>query len=174
MGACCSRPEVAPADVQLLREEMDVMRARLDAISASANSFSVAQYNILAAYLGENRQPWFLYGIECPESRRETIMKKFYERDATGAFQNVGWPNYVEGILTAEEQAQVEAIHARNFDWSVRKPRVLQTIIDTNADIISLVELDYFDGVPCRTTRSPARARPCRPAPGRLPIRRVL
>ena len=26
-------------------------------------SFSVAQYNILAGYLGDNRQPWFLYGV---------------------------------------------------------------------------------------------------------------
>ena len=70
--------------------------------------FSLAQYNILASYLGRNTEPWFLYGADVDAERRGAILKKFYERDSDGKIKNAGWPAYVKGLLTAEEIARVE------------------------------------------------------------------
>ena len=44
-------------------------------------------------------------------------MDKFYQRDADGKWANVGWPKYVEGILSATEQAAIEAVSERVFEW---------------------------------------------------------
>ena len=84
------------------RQLQDVVAGQQSQIAALWASqsvvFTVAQYNILAAYLGDNRQPWFLYGLPngaLTEERRHGIMKKFYERGADGKYCNIGWPNYV-------------------------------------------------------------------------------
>ena len=71
--------------------------------SSQSVVFTVCQYNILASYLGDNKQPWFLYG--CPdmnEGLRERITAKFYERGPDGKFCNLGWPKYAIGLLTDE------------------------------------------------------------------------
>ena len=47
--------------------------------------FSLAQYNILAGYLGSNMEPWFMYGVNMPEERRNIIKAKHMQRDASGA-----------------------------------------------------------------------------------------
>ena len=79
--------------------------------SDAAYQIRVAQYNILAGYLGNNMEPWFLYGVDMPPERREAISKLHAERGPDGAYKNVGWPNYVRGVLSAEEQAAVERVH---------------------------------------------------------------
>jgi Ca2+-binding EF-hand superfamily protein/endonuclease/exonuclease/phosphatase family metal-dependent hydrolase len=109
-------------------------------------SFRAAQYNILANYLGSNTEPWFLYGglTGSDDDRADAIAKKHRERDADGNYKNVGWPNYVRDILTPEEIAQVERNHEKYFDWKVRAPKIVQTIQDLDADILSLVELDRY------------------------------
>ena len=66
--------------------------SRLGAMRPATLDFSVCQYNILAGYLGDNRQPWFLYGIPLSTDRRSRIMTKFYERDENGKYANPGWP----------------------------------------------------------------------------------
>ena len=78
--------------------------------SDAAYQIRVAQYNILAGYLGNNMEPWFLYGVDMPPERREAISKLHAERGPDGAYKNVGWPNYVRGVLSAEEQAAVERV----------------------------------------------------------------
>eukprot|EP00900_Chrysochromulina_parva_P007715 jgi/Chrpa1/16945/Chrysochromulina_OHIO_Genome00020550-RA len=79
------KARVSPADVhdlqqqvvrlqtQVLRqqEEIDVLRGKGGA--RAAHEFVVAQYNILAGYLGDNTQPWFLYGLDLSSERREAI-----------------------------------------------------------------------------------------------------
>jgi hypothetical protein len=73
-------------------------------------------------------------------------MAKFYERDGvTGQLANAGWPTYVRGILSAEEQAAVEAVDQQHFAWEQRRGRVLETIRGMDADLLSLVELDDYD-----------------------------
>jgi len=109
--------------------------------------FVVAQFNVLAGYLGDNRQPWFLHGLDVSAERRQQIMEKFYERDPINnkKFLNLGWPKYVEGIFSDQEQEQVEEIHDRYFAWEIRKPKLLATIDDLNADLLSLVECDHYE-----------------------------
>ena len=107
--------------------------------------FVAAQYNILASYLGDNRQPWFLYGIDLTEERRKAVLAKFYERGSDGKYCNVGWPSYVTGLLSANEIAAVEACDKRSFAWEARKERLLAEIDRIDADLISLVELDRYD-----------------------------
>jgi endonuclease/exonuclease/phosphatase family metal-dependent hydrolase len=109
-------------------------------------SFRAAQYNILACYLGSNTEPWFLYGglTGSDDNRAEEIAKKHRERDAEGNYKNVGWPNYVRGILSPEEISEVERNHKKHFDWKVRAPKIVQTIQDLDADVLSLVELDRY------------------------------
>lgn len=158
MGAGGSARRVAPGSdsqelallrvaVQRLQETVAGQSEQLETLSSAiqGHSFTVGQYNILAAYLGDNRQPWFLYGISCPQERRDAILKKFYERGADGKYVNTGWPKYVDGILSADEMKHVEEVHNRDFDWSVRRDRVLEVCLSMNADLFSLVELDHYD-----------------------------
>lgn len=112
---------------------------------ASPPDFVVVQYNILAGYLGDNRQPWFLYGIPISPERREQIMRKFYQRDSEGRYINLGWPKYVHGILTSEEQALVESLDLKHFNWETRRRRLLNEMFHLNADLLSLVELDHYE-----------------------------
>ena len=152
-GAAKSQTVTNANETAALREEV----ARLSVIvkcqgeelrelrQLSLQEFTVAQYNILAGYLGDNTQPWFLYGLELTEERRGAIMKKFYERDVNGKLVNIGWPNYVTGLLTDEEIAAVQELNAKHFAWDVRKPRLVEVIVGLGADLISLVECDHYE-----------------------------
>ena len=150
------RAELAALQAQLsswrgqltaLKEQIDVQCKQIAAVWKShAVVFTVCQYNILASYLGDNKQPWFLYG--CPdmnEGLRERITAKFYERGPDGKFCNLGWPKYAIGLLTDEQQRLVEEEHERHFAWEARRERLLQTVRETNSDLISLVELDRYE-----------------------------
>ena len=53
------------------------------------------RYNILAGYLGNNMQPWFLYGVHMPEERRQGIFQMHCEKLPNGEYANLGWPKYV-------------------------------------------------------------------------------
>eukprot|EP01062_Namystynia_karyoxenos_P046942 TRINITY_DN35303_c0_g1_i1.p1 TRINITY_DN35303_c0_g1~~TRINITY_DN35303_c0_g1_i1.p1 ORF type:complete len:662 (+),score=192.93 TRINITY_DN35303_c0_g1_i1:83-2068(+) len=132
-----------------LQQDVEWLRRALT-VSTPA-SFSVAQYNILAGYLGNNMEPWFLYGVDCPPERRELIFAKHREKDSAGVFVHKGWPNYVKGILTEEEIETVERTHRELFQWEDRRERILRTIEELDSDVISLVECDHFEertGVP--------------------------
>ena len=135
--------------IRILQETVKHQQAQISAIWASQSVvFTVVQYNILASYLGDNKQPWFMYGLPegaMPESRRAAIMSKFYERGPDGKYCNIGWPNYVEGLLTEEEKEQIVSVHEKFFAWEARGERLFETVIRTNADLISLVELDLYE-----------------------------
>lgn len=111
------------------------------------DSFIVAQYNVLAGTLGSNTHPWFLHGLaDLSDDRRASIAKQFYRRHPhTGKLLKIGWPHHVEGILSLEEQRIVEDIDRRYFAWDVRKERLVRTIRELNADLLSLVECDYYE-----------------------------
>lgn len=81
----------------------------------------------------------------CLSELREQILLKFYEKAEHGEYLNAGWPNYVKGLLTSEEIEAVENFHRRFFLWEVRFPRIIDMLTSSNADIISLVELDEYD-----------------------------
>ena len=65
------RAEVAELQAQLLgwrgqllalKERVDMQHTQIAAVwSSQTVVFTVCQYNILASYLGDNKQPWFLY-----------------------------------------------------------------------------------------------------------------
>mmetsp|Transcript_100695 Transcript_100695/g.285368 ORF Transcript_100695/g.285368 Transcript_100695/m.285368 type:complete len:641 (+) Transcript_100695:152-2074(+) len=104
---------------------------------------SVLQYNILASYLGQNTQPWFLYGTDISRELRDRILVRYNERDAQGKPIH-SWPDYVAGLLTP---IQIEAVERCdiNFRWNHRKVRLLEQIQEFDADVISLVELDQHE-----------------------------
>eukprot|EP00746_Dinoflagellata_sp_MGD_P086517 gnl/MRDRNA2_/MRDRNA2_34249_c0_seq1.p1 gnl/MRDRNA2_/MRDRNA2_34249_c0~~gnl/MRDRNA2_/MRDRNA2_34249_c0_seq1.p1 ORF type:complete len:804 (-),score=155.91 gnl/MRDRNA2_/MRDRNA2_34249_c0_seq1:85-2496(-) len=108
-------------------------------------TFVAAQYNILANYLGLNTQPWLLYGADIDKERREEICQKFYEKDASGKYVNVGWPKYARNILNNEEMKAVEEYQKKFFDWSVRRDKIIEQLWNLDADILSLVELDEYE-----------------------------
>jgi len=135
-------PVTLEEKVAQLTEQVADLTARL---SRHGLRFSVAQYNILAGYLGNNTEPWFLYGVDMPPERRKQIVKKHGEKGADGKYVNVGWPNYVRGILSDDEIAKVEAIDAAHFAWEPRKLKLMATIKELNSDVLSLVECDHYD-----------------------------
>jgi len=108
-------------------------------------TFTVLQYNILARYLGSNMQPWLLYGPDISEERRERVMAKFQEKDVEGNLVNKGWPDYAKGILSEDEIRQVEEVHNRFFDWSVRRDKLLKEVQSSNCDIIAMEEMDEYE-----------------------------
>lgn len=126
--------------------QLEQMRQTLGCVRRDARcTVSVLQYNILASYLGRNTQPWFLYGADISNDVRENIFNRYYERDANGAPKHQ-WPEYVEGILTPDEIANVE-LRDRDFRWEDRKEKLAMQIRSFDADVISLVEDDqhiYF------------------------------
>ena len=128
--------------VTSLQAKVQLLERRL---GAAQKDFIVAQYNILAGYLGDNRQPWFLYGIHMPMERRHEIFKKFYEKDKRGNLVNKGWPKYVKGILNEQEIEIAEQIHEKHFSWEKRKARILEKITQLDADLLSLVECDNYE-----------------------------
>lgn len=111
-------------EVEAMRAEIEKLRARVTELEASVREpretiieadttsdplFRIAQYNILAGYLGDNTQPWFLYGIHCPEERRAEIMTKFYQTDDNGKLMNKGWVSAIETQIigrAAESRSQ--------------------------------------------------------------------
>lgn len=111
-------------------------------LKAVPDTVTVLQYNILASYLGKNTQPWFLYGAEVPCDLRQKVMNKYNERDEKGKPKN-SWPTYAEGLLPPEAISAVEE-QDKNFQWDVRKHRLVDEILQHDADIISLVELDQY------------------------------
>ena len=98
--------------------------------------FKVAQYNVLAGYLGDNTKPWFLYGLgdagglpPLSDSRRKQIFDAYWARcPVSNELQNPGWPRYVRGILSEEEQRVIESMHSEFFEWNIRKTKIVQTI----------------------------------------------
>mmetsp|Transcript_18885 Transcript_18885/g.25982 ORF Transcript_18885/g.25982 Transcript_18885/m.25982 type:complete len:625 (-) Transcript_18885:124-1998(-) len=129
---------------------LETLEARVhDMERVQRPSFIAGQYNILASYLGNNTEPWFLYdGLTDSEEDKErarAIAKKHTERDENGNFLNIGWPNYVQGILTQEEIERVERVHSEVFAWDVRAPKIIENIRQLDADVLSLVELDQYD-----------------------------
>ena len=58
---------------------------------------------------------------------------------------NVGWPNYVRGLLSEEQQRTVERVNKEAFAWDVRVPRLLAVIDRCDADLLSLVECDHYE-----------------------------
>ena len=137
-----TKPASLEQQVCDLRSQVSELTARLSRLSLR---FSVAQYNILAGYLGNNTEPWFLYGVDMPHERRAQIIAKHGEKGTDGKYVNVGWPNYVRGILTDEEIAKVEAIDQTAFAWEPRKRRLMAQIAELNSDVLSLVECDHYD-----------------------------
>ena len=105
--------------IEAMQQELAMVKQFAEQTPPS-KEFIVAQYNILAGYLGDNRQPWFLYGIDVSEERRAQIITKFYQRDENGKYANAGWPKYVTGILSDEEMKIVEERHKSRY---VPQPR---------------------------------------------------
>lgn len=106
--------------------------------------FTVGQYNILAGYLGNNMEPWFLYGVNMPDERRRAIFRMHREKLPNGDHANFGWPKYVKGILSDEEIRRVEQIHQQHFAWEQRRWRLLEVIQGMKCDLLSLVECDHY------------------------------
>jgi Ca2+-binding EF-hand superfamily protein/endonuclease/exonuclease/phosphatase family metal-dependent hydrolase len=141
------------SELQRLRQHVSRQDIMLDEFHDSISqlvrdqplTFTVLQYNILARYLGNNTEPWLLYGPEINEERRKQIMAKFSEKDDKGTYVNAGWPNYVKGVLSDEEIHQVEDVHSRVFDWSVRRDRLVKEVQQSNCDIIAMEEMDEYE-----------------------------
>uniref|UniRef100_A0A7S0BA46 Endonuclease/exonuclease/phosphatase domain-containing protein n=1 Tax=Pyrodinium bahamense TaxID=73915 RepID=A0A7S0BA46_9DINO len=110
---------------------------------AGPHPFSVGQYNILAKYLGDNREPWFLYPLNLSETERYAIQKNFLTKDNGGNYIN-NFGNGFGGVLSPEQRRQVQAANAP-FAWENREQKLLQTAKGLDVDILSLVELDTYE-----------------------------
>jgi len=128
-----------------LQEAQEEVRSLKRSMSRHPLEFTVGQYNILAGYMGNNMEPWFLYGIDMPQERRQQVFKLHGERKPDGKPANPGWPNYVKGVLTPEEIQKVEEEHRKHFAWETRKDRLLEVIEEMDADVLSLVECDHYE-----------------------------
>eukprot|EP00931_Biecheleriopsis_adriatica_P038222 TRINITY_DN21916_c0_g1_i1.p1 TRINITY_DN21916_c0_g1~~TRINITY_DN21916_c0_g1_i1.p1 ORF type:complete len:647 (-),score=110.17 TRINITY_DN21916_c0_g1_i1:44-1984(-) len=137
---------VEALEKQLKRQALQLQEMQMALHSVSRDSrrtVSVLQYNVLAAYLGKNTQPWFLYGAEVSPAAREKIFSRFYAKGPDGK-PSYPWPRYVEGILPPAEIAEIERIDTEHFNWEKRSIKLIDQIRSLDADVISLVELDHF------------------------------
>ena len=110
-------------------ERLTLLEARIQDLERTRQPvFRAGHYNILAKYLGSNKEPWFLFdgltGSNDDKRRSRAISAKHRERcSIEGHYKNLGWPTYVEGILTKEEILKVEERDRKHFHWNVRAPR---------------------------------------------------
>jgi len=83
----------------------------------------------------------------CRWSTSETDCEKACRalKGPDGKYLNVGWPAYVKGILTEEEQCVVEEYGTKVFAWAVREPKFMNTLLSWDADLCPLVELVRYD-----------------------------
>lgn len=113
-------------------------------ILPAGKAIKVAQYNILASYLGSNTEPWFLLGANISIARRGQMMNNYYTKGADGLWSNV-FANGYGGILTDEEKILIEEYNDLNFKWENRGPRIISEVQSWGADVISFVEMDQYD-----------------------------
>jgi mRNA deadenylase 3'-5' endonuclease subunit Ccr4 len=113
----------------------------------TAATFTVFHWNVLASYLGKNTNPWFLHGIQLDATKRSLIFERYYSKNEDLTLKCPGWPSYVEGILTIDEQKQIESIDDELFAWPKRIEKIKTILTASNADVLSLVELDAFEEV---------------------------
>jgi len=122
-------------------QQLKLMAKALEGVQKDVRrTVSVMQYNILASYLGKNTQPWFLYGADIEPEAREKVFKLFNQRGTDGKPQNK-WPEYVKGILSPQQIEEVELQDAF-FRWESRREKLVNKIMELDADVLSLVELD--------------------------------
>jgi len=137
------------AQLKTMQKELSQMRSDLAGLQQQLRRvplhFSVGQYNILAGYLGNNTEPWFLYGVDMPAERRDAISKQHKLQDSEGKYVHDGWPSYVHGLLSEDEILKVEQVHAEHFSWERRKGRLVEVIQDLDVDLLSLVECDHYE-----------------------------
>jgi len=136
--------------IAALHARMDELQSRVESLEKRTPvRFRVAQYNILSSYLGNNREPWFLFGAltqsTADRERARQIAERHQMRDGTGRPLYPGWPKYVEGILSEIEMRAVEQRDAEVFSWTVREPKIVKTVLSLDADLVSLVELDRYE-----------------------------
>ena len=61
-SATAAPPDVGRS-VALLEERVSALQERVESLEKQTPArFRAAQYNILSSYLGNNREPWFLFG----------------------------------------------------------------------------------------------------------------
>jgi len=96
--------------------------------------FTVKQYNVLAARMSNNTQPWMLQGAGVSTAQRAAIWKKFNDHD----------PSWREE-LTEEQWQQVQAVNDKVFNWNIRKELLLKEMFSGNPDILTLQEIDKYD-----------------------------
>lgn len=141
-----SRIAELEATVKRQAEQLQALEKSLGIVARDGrNTVSVLQYNILASYLGQNTQPWFLYGAEVSSADRKRVLARYQERDEKGQ-PKYSWPKYAEGILPPEDIRAVEE-RDEDFKWPKRRQRLTAQIRELDADVVSLVELDehgYF------------------------------
>lgn len=127
------------------------------------NTFSVTQFNILAANIGFNFMPWFLHGVTSAQTRDELERKfnAYYNR--SGSIQDklsktsevcalkgkCEWTDVLEivGALGYVQQDGVDVFpkleaEEEFFKWENRKPKLVNMLRKMDSDIYSLVEFD--------------------------------
>lgn len=134
----CSEPQFWPGLALTITIALTSCPATL-----GAPTINVAHYNILASYLGNNREPWFLLPLNLTAEERAQLVAKYYEKDTLGAYRH-SFADGFGGLLHASQQKEVEAFD-KVFQWEARAPKLVDTIRRLDADILSLVEVDHFD-----------------------------
>jgi endonuclease/exonuclease/phosphatase family metal-dependent hydrolase/Ca2+-binding EF-hand superfamily protein len=134
----------------LLLKRQQAAHAQLCGMPAkqSASRLTVLHWNILASYLGKNTNPWFLHGLNLSAARRAAIVTQYYARDpATHSLLHRGWPSYVAGVLSDEEQRTVLKVDKECFLWPSRFEKIHGVLLEASADIVSIVELDQYEAL---------------------------
>lgn len=140
-AALLALPWTCPQAFRLVAEESLDAKA-LD--SDEGATFLVKQYNILAGYLGNNMEPWFLYGLDANESRRAAIMAAHYTKGPDGKYPYTR-ENRWGGLISEAEAGILRQVHDRFFDWQARRERLLREMLRDSPEILILEELDHVD-----------------------------
>jgi len=95
--------------------------------------FSLKQYNVLAAWKGDNAKPSMLQGADVSREQREVIWKKFDNEDES-------WKDE----LTEEQWKRVQLRNDTVFDWNARRALLLREMFADDPDILTLQDLDMY------------------------------
>jgi len=109
----------------------------------AGEAIHVAHYNMLASYLGDNREPWFLLPLNLSGQERDAVLASYYEKSPEGEYQH-GFADGFGGALSLEQRRLVEG-YQDHFRWSSRRPRIMDLVRGWKADLFSIVEMDRFE-----------------------------
>merc|ERR1719235_919007 len=131
------------------------MRTHIPAMEARTPSFLVKQYNILAGHLGNNHKPWFMFGANLTDERRDMVLQAYQLKVKNNVTGKDEWPNTWENnhygndaegkpLISSSQVEKVDQIEKDVFSWEHRSHALVKEMLRDSPEVLLLEEVDNY------------------------------